>query len=45
LTEAWGADTDRWIGRRMASYLKPFARPEKVSDRLEEKLEKFVEPL
>jgi hypothetical protein len=43
LTTAWGADTDRWIGRQMRIYLKPVARTEAVSGRSVEKLEKHVE--
>jgi len=45
LTEAWGSETDGWIGRRMAIYLHPVARTELVSGRLVERLEKRVEPL
>lgn len=45
LTEAWGAETDGWIGRRMAIYLQSVVRTEKVSGRLVERLEKRVEPL
>lgn len=45
LIEAWGADTDRWTGRRMAIFLKPVARTEKVSGRAVERLEKQAEPL
>jgi hypothetical protein len=45
LTEAWGSRTDGWVGRRMAVYLQPVARTEKVSGRAEEKLEKRAEPL
>ncbi len=45
LTEAWGPNTDAWAGRRLAVYLKPSARTAKDCGRLEETLEKFVEPL
>jgi hypothetical protein len=45
LTDTWGPDTDHWIGRRLAIYLRPAVRTEKASGRVEEKLEKFVEPL
>jgi hypothetical protein len=42
LTEAWGADTDLWIGRWLRIYLKAVARTEKTSGRAVEKLEKHV---
>ena len=45
LSAAWGSETDGWIGRRMRIFLKTVTRTEKVSGRLEEKLEKCVEPL
>lgn len=45
LTEVWGADTDRWLGRRLAVYLRPVARTQQASGRVVEKLEKCVEPL
>ena len=45
LTEAWGADTDRWIGRRMRIYLKSVARTEVGSGRVVEGWEKKVEVL
>lgn len=46
LTEAWGAKTDFWIGRRMAVFLKTVVRIEKGSGgRGVDRQEKFAEPL
>lgn len=45
LTGAWGADSDRWIGRRLGIYLKAVTRTEKTSGRAKEQLEKQVEVL
>lgn len=45
LIEAWGSETDGWIGRRMAIYLHTATRTEKKSGRAVEKLEKLVKPL
>jgi hypothetical protein len=45
LTEALGADTDRWIGRRLRVYLKAVTRTEKISGRAKEQWEKQVEVL
>lgn len=45
LTEAWGADTDAWIGRRLRIYLKLVTRTEKTSGRAREQPEKQVELL
>jgi len=45
LTDAWGSDTDLWIGRCLRIYLKAVVRTEKTSGRGIEKLEKQVELL
>ena len=45
LTAAWGADTDEWIGRRMAVYLCIVARTDKPTGRQVERWEKRVEVL
>lgn len=45
LMAAFGSNSDSWVGRRIAVYLKPCARTETGSGRGVEKLEKFVEPL
>lgn len=45
LTEAWGPDTDQWVGRRLAIYLIVVARTEKGTGRLVERLEKRCAPL
>jgi len=45
LSEAWGPETDGWVGRRMAIFLRSVDRTEKKSGRLVEALEKNVEPL
>ncbi len=45
LTGALGADTDRWIGRRLSIYLKAVTRTEKTSGRATEQWEKQVEVL
>jgi hypothetical protein len=45
LTKAWGADTDFWIGRYVAIYLKKQVRIDKKSGEAVEKLVKVAEPL
>jgi hypothetical protein len=45
LSEAWGWDTDLWLGRRLRIYLKTVVRTEKTSGRGIEKLEKDIEAL
>jgi hypothetical protein len=45
LTEAWGVETDGWIGRRMAVFLILVARTERASGRQVEKFEKHAEPV
>jgi len=45
LTAAWGSETDDWIGRRMAVYLRVVLRTEQGSGRAVEKPEKQAEPL
>ena len=45
LTNAWGPDTDLWVGRRMAVYLRSVTRTQQHSGRLVEKPEKCVELL
>ena len=45
LIEAWGSETDDWIGRCMAICLRAVTRTEKESGRAVERMEKHVEPL
>ncbi len=45
LIDAWGEESEGWIGRWLAIYLVATPRTDRASGRLVEKLEKRVEPL